>query len=54
LHMYHGAWSMFQSLGWNSTKYTRLIRNIAIAVTLIVVIGNISIPIAVLTGIIHE
>jgi succinate dehydrogenase / fumarate reductase cytochrome b subunit len=51
LHLYHGVWSMFQSVGWNHPKYTPKLRRMSLAVTLIIVAGNISIPIAVLTGI---
>jgi succinate dehydrogenase cytochrome b subunit len=51
-HLYHGAWSMFQSLGLNHPKYNRLVRALATIVTVIVVIGFISIPVAVLLGLI--
>ena len=51
-HLYHGAWSMFQSLGLNHPKYNRLVRALATGVTLVVVIGFISIPVAVLLGLI--
>lgn len=50
LHLYHGAWSMFQSLGLNNPKYDPLIRKLTLAITLIVVIGFLSIPVAVMTG----
>lgn len=53
LHMYHGAWSMFQTLGWNNARYNLLIRNVTAVLTFVVVLVNISFPIAVLTGIIH-
>jgi succinate dehydrogenase / fumarate reductase cytochrome b subunit len=52
LHMYHGVWSMFQSLGVNHPEYNGLIRGVATCVTLAVVIGFISIPVAVLLNII--
>ena len=52
LHLYHGAWSMFESLGINHLKYNRLIRVLATFVTIIVVVGFISIPVAVLLGLI--
>jgi succinate dehydrogenase / fumarate reductase, cytochrome b subunit len=52
LHLYHGAWSMFESLGINHPKYNRLIRALAAVVTLVVVAGFISIPVAVLLGLI--
>ena len=50
LHLYHGAWSMFESLGINHLKYNRLIRILATVVTVLVVVGFISIPVAVLLG----
>jgi succinate dehydrogenase / fumarate reductase cytochrome b subunit len=50
LHLYHGAWSMFESLGINHFKYNRLIRILATVVTVVVVVGFISIPVAVLLG----
>lgn len=50
LHLYHGTWSMFQTLGLNNRRYNGLFRGIATAVALIVAIGNISFPLAVLTG----
>ena len=48
LHMFHGVWSMFQSLGVNHPQYNGLIRKVATCVTLAVVIGFISIPVGVL------
>ena len=51
-HLYHGVWSMFQSLGLNHPKYNRLVRALATVVTLVVVIGFTSIPVAVLLGLI--
>ena len=50
LHLYHGLWSMFQTLGLNTRRSNRLWRNVAIAAAVLVVAGNISVPIAVLVG----
>jgi len=52
-HMYHGFWSMFQSLGLNHPKTNQTLRTLAILITGIVVIGNIAMPLAVLAGIIR-
>lgn len=52
LHLYHGIWSFFQTLGWNSSRTNRLIRNVALVVAVLLTIGNIAIPVAVFTGII--
>jgi succinate dehydrogenase / fumarate reductase cytochrome b subunit len=50
LHIYHGAWSIFQTFGVNNRLWDRRIRMGATAVALFVVVGNCSIPIAVLAG----
>ncbi|MCI0604814.1 succinate dehydrogenase cytochrome b subunit, partial [bacterium] len=50
LHMYHGIWSMFQSLGLNNPKYNQYWKNLAVIITGIVVIGNIAMPLAVFFG----
>jgi succinate dehydrogenase / fumarate reductase cytochrome b subunit len=54
LHLYHGSWSMLQSLGLSHSRYDSLRRRIALGVTAAVVLGNLSFPIAVLTGLLHE
>ena len=52
LHIHHGAWSLFQSLGLNHPRYTPLIRTTARAASIALLIGNCSIPIAVLAGVV--
>lgn len=47
-HMIHGVWSAFQSLGLNHPKYTPKVRNLATALTALIVGGNLSIPVAVM------
>ncbi|HVR96782.1 MAG TPA: succinate dehydrogenase cytochrome b subunit [Thermoanaerobaculia bacterium] len=51
-HLYHGLWSMFQSLGWNQPRFNPWRRWFAYAFAWIITLGNISFPVAVLTGII--
>jgi succinate dehydrogenase / fumarate reductase cytochrome b subunit len=51
LHLYHGLWSMLQTLGANNAKYNHLRRPIALILALLVVLANISFPVAVLTGV---
>jgi succinate dehydrogenase / fumarate reductase, cytochrome b subunit len=53
LHLYHGLWSMFQSLGWNHPRFNHWRRAFAHAFAWIVTLGNISFPLAVLAGVIH-
>jgi succinate dehydrogenase / fumarate reductase cytochrome b subunit len=52
LHLYHGIWSMFQSVGFSHPRYTPRIKAVAAVLSTLIVGGNISIPLAVLTGII--
>ncbi|MGI9598710.1 MAG: succinate dehydrogenase cytochrome b subunit [Acidimicrobiales bacterium] len=52
VHIYHGVYSMFQSLGINNPRYNQLRRGTAAALAAIILVGNVSFPIAVLTNII--
>lgn len=51
-HIFHGTWSLFQSLGWNNPRFNRWRRGFAGAFTVLVIGGNLSFPIAVLAGIV--
>jgi succinate dehydrogenase / fumarate reductase, cytochrome b subunit len=53
LHMYHGFWSMLQTLGASHPRWTRLRGVVSGLLAFAVVVGNISMPVAVLFGIIH-
>ena len=50
LHLFHGLWSMFQTLGINHASYNTLLKCVAIVITLFVAGGNIFMPLAVLSG----
>lgn len=50
MHLSHGLWSMCQSLGIAHPRYTPVIRKLAKTAAWLIALGNISIPIAVLTG----
>lgn len=52
LHLYHGTWSTFQTLGLNNRDYTRSIRMVALALALLIPIGFLTVPFAVLFGIV--
>jgi len=52
LHMYHGVWSLFQSIGASHPRFNHWRRIFAAAITGVVVVGNISMPVAVLAGLI--
>jgi succinate dehydrogenase / fumarate reductase, cytochrome b subunit len=50
LHLYHGLWSMFQSLGIAHPRHTPVLKRGAAAVAILIAAGNISIPVSVLAG----
>ena len=50
LHLYHGAWSMFQSLGINHPRFNAARRGFAIGLAVLVTVGNAIMPLAVLFG----
>jgi succinate dehydrogenase / fumarate reductase, cytochrome b subunit len=52
VHLYHGGWSLFQSMGWNNRRFNHWRRAFAIGFAVVVVGGNLSFPIAVQVGII--
>jgi succinate dehydrogenase / fumarate reductase cytochrome b subunit len=54
MHLYHGIWSMFQTLGFSHPRYTPLIKRASAVVAILITAGFISIPIAVMTGVVGE
>jgi succinate dehydrogenase / fumarate reductase, cytochrome b subunit len=52
-HLYHGVWSLFQSLGWSHPRFNRWRSGFAHAFAWIITVGNISFPVAVLTGLVR-
>lgn len=52
LHMYHGFWSMLQTLGANNPKYNRMRRPVALTLALLVALLNIMFPVSVLLGLV--
>jgi succinate dehydrogenase / fumarate reductase cytochrome b subunit len=51
-HLWHGVWSLFQTLGLINPKSNKIIHRLAAIATLALVTGFISIPMAVLAGLI--
>jgi succinate dehydrogenase / fumarate reductase, cytochrome b subunit len=47
IHLSHGAWSMFQSLGLNNPRYNVAKRRFAQAFAAVILVGNLSFPIAI-------
>jgi succinate dehydrogenase / fumarate reductase cytochrome b subunit len=52
LHLRHGIWSMFQSVGFSHPVHTPRLKALAVLVAAAIVIGYISIPLAIFAGII--
>jgi succinate dehydrogenase / fumarate reductase cytochrome b subunit len=50
LHVDHGLWSAFQTLGLNRPPTFRWRRGVAVAIAAIITAGYVAIPLAVLTG----
>jgi succinate dehydrogenase / fumarate reductase cytochrome b subunit len=50
LHLDHGIWSLLQTLGWNNAKTTPTLQALSRGVALVVFLGFISVPVAVLAG----
>lgn len=53
MHLHHGLWSLFQSLGWNHPRYNPYREVFAKAFALIILVGNVSFPLAVMAGIVN-
>ena len=53
MHLSHGVWSMFQSIGFSHPRYTPLIKKFAAVFSWLLIAGFISVPVAVLAGIVR-
>lgn len=52
MHIFHGAWSVLQTLGFSHPDYNIRLRSLARILAVIIVVGNCSIPLAVLAGLV--
>ena len=52
LHLDHGVWSLCQTLGLQHPRYKRLLRVLARGFAVLIVLGNVSFPVSVLTGVV--
>ena len=50
LHLRHGVWSMFQTLGVSHPRYMAIAHGLAWVTAIVITLGNISFPVAVLAG----
>jgi succinate dehydrogenase / fumarate reductase cytochrome b subunit len=53
MHLYHGLWSMFQSLGFSHPRYSPVLKRGAAVIAILIAAGNISIPLSVLSGLVR-
>ena len=51
-HLFHGGWSMFQSVGVNHPKWTPILKKGAAIAAVLITLGYISIPLAIWAGIV--
>ena len=54
LHLCHGASSWFQSFGISHPRYNPWIRRLGIALAVAIAVGNISMPLAIATGLVGQ
>lgn len=53
LHLYHGIWSVFSTLGVQNPRVNRVRRPVAGVLALVLFVGYVSVPIAVMLGILN-
>jgi succinate dehydrogenase / fumarate reductase cytochrome b subunit len=54
IHLFHGTWSLFQSMGWNNPRFNKWRRHLATGIATAIVVGNVSFPIMTLAGVIEH
>jgi succinate dehydrogenase / fumarate reductase cytochrome b subunit len=54
IHLWHGAWSMFQTMGVNNPRYNSWRKGFAIGFAVLVTVGNLSFPIAMVSGAVED
>ena len=53
LHLFHGVWSMFQTLGLNNRDWDGFFRGLAVFVAIVIPVGFAIVPLAVMFGFLH-
>jgi len=53
LHLDHGIWSMLQTLGWSTSQNEGRLRAISRVIAILIFAGFISVPLGVMTGLVH-
>ena len=52
VHLYHGTWSMFQSMGLNNPRYNAARKYFALGVSSLIGVGNVLFPILIVTRVV--
>ncbi|HEX8712969.1 MAG TPA: succinate dehydrogenase, partial [Terracidiphilus sp.] len=52
-HLYHGLWSMCQSVGLSHPRYTPVLKMASKVIAIVIGVGFCSIPLAVLSGLVR-
>lgn len=53
LHLDHGIWSAFQTLGWSSSRNERSLKILSRLIAIVIFIGFVSVPVSVMAGWLH-
>jgi succinate dehydrogenase / fumarate reductase cytochrome b subunit len=53
IHLYHGVWSAIQTAGWDHPRFGRFRRWLAVGFAVVIGVGNVSLPLSVLTGLVQ-
>ena len=52
IHLYHGVWSMFQTLGVSHPRYTPILKKASVLFAILIGAGFCSVPLAVMIGLV--
>jgi succinate dehydrogenase / fumarate reductase cytochrome b subunit len=52
IHLFHGTWSMFQSMGLNNPRYNSIRRLVALGMSSVIGIGNCLFPLLIVTKVV--
>ncbi len=52
LHLFHGVWSMFQTLGWNNRDWDGFFRGLAIFIAVVIPVGFAVVPLSITFGLV--
>jgi succinate dehydrogenase / fumarate reductase cytochrome b subunit len=51
-HIFHGAWSLFQSLGWNNPRWNQWRRYFAVGFAALIFVGYTAMPLLIVTRVV--